>query len=134
MSSSRIEAWHKFMQFGDLELLDQQLADDCVFVSPVVHTPQEGKQLSFGYLSAAQKLLGGEDFAYLREFDCGQRAVLEFGRNLNGIYIEGVDMIEWNDADKIVQFKVMVRPKKAVETVHQFMGDMLAKHSAGGNS
>lgn len=129
MSSKRIADWHRFMRYGDLNLLDRQLADDCVFVSPVVHTPQAGKNLSFGYLSAAQKLLGGEDFEYLREFDCGERAVLEFGRELNGIYIEGVDMIEWNNADQIVHFKVMVRPKKAVETVHQFMGAMLAKQT-----
>ena len=134
MSEALIVAWHKFMQDGDQDLLSSLLADDCAFVSPIVHTPQRGKKLSFAYLSAAQALLGGNDFEYLREFDCGDCAVLEFSRELNGIEINGVDMIEWNDAGKIVNFKVMVRPKKAVETVHQAMGALLANMKAAGSS
>lgn len=134
MSEALIAAWHKFMQDGDQDLLSGLLADDCTFVSPIVHTPQRGKALSFAYLSAAQALLGGPGFEYLRAFDCGDRAVLEFGRVLDGIEINGVDMIEWNEAGKIVDFKVMVRPKKAAETVHQAMGTRLAKmQSAGSN-
>lgn len=133
MSEALIESWHKFMQVGDPVLLSELLADDCVFVSPIVHTPQRGKELCFAYLSAAQELLGGEDFEYMREFDCGDRAVLEFVRDLGGIKINGVDMIAWNDAGKIVDFKVMVRPKKAVETVHKYMGEMLARMRAQGS-
>ena len=127
MAEALIAAWHRFMQDGDSDLLSELLADDCEFLSPIVHTPQCGKALSFAYLSAAQDLLGGKDFEYLREFDCGDRAVLEFGRELDGILINGVDMIEWNDAGKIVNFKVMVRPKKAIETVHKAMGERLAQ-------
>ncbi|MBK8198063.1 MAG: nuclear transport factor 2 family protein [Acidobacteria bacterium] len=107
------------------------LADDVVFKSPVVHTPQQGKAITMAYLLAAGQTLNNDSFRYTRVFDCDQRAVLEFETTMDGILVNGVDMIEWNDAGEITDFKVMVRPLKAIQTVHAAMGAMLAKMKAG---
>lgn len=113
------------------EGLSGQLADNVVFKSPVVHTPQEGKFITMGYLLAAGETLGNDSFRYTRAFDCGDRAVLEFETEMDGILVNGVDMIEWNADGQITDFKVMVRPLKAIQTVHAAMGAMLAKMKAG---
>ncbi|HAY07442.1 MAG TPA: nuclear transport factor 2 family protein [Hyphomonas sp.] len=113
------------------EGLSRQLADNVVFKSPVVHTPQEGKFITMGYLLAAGETLGNDSFRYTRAFDCGDRAVLEFETEMDGILVNGVDMIEWNADGQITDFKVMVRPLKAIQTVHAAMGAMLAKMKAG---
>lgn len=105
--------------------LADQLADEVVFLSPVVHTPQRGKKITMAYLLAAGETLGNDTFEYTRIFDCGQRAVLEFETEMNGFYVNGVDIIEWNSDGKITDFKVMIRPLKAVQTVHAEMGRML---------
>lgn len=113
------------------EGLSGQLADNVVFRSPVVHTPQEGKAITMAYLTAAGQTLGGDTFRYTRAFDCDNKAVLEFECVMDGILVNGVDMIEWNADGKITDFKVMVRPLKAIQTVHAAMGAMLAKMKAG---
>jgi hypothetical protein len=124
--SPHLQAWFDYMMDGHSEarLLDQ-LHPDCVFLSPVVHTPQRGRQITFAYLSAASQTLGNPDFAYTRVFDCGDRAVLEFETVMDGIQINGIDMIEWDADGKSAKFKVMVRPLKAIQTVHAQMGQML---------
>lgn len=106
------------------------LADDVVFHSPVVHTPQRGKEITFQYLASAEKVLGGEDFVYVREFDLGDRAVLEFETKIDGIYIDGIDMISWNEAGQITDFKVMVRPLQAINMLHAKMKEMLERLKA----
>lgn len=121
------------------EGLAAQLHDDVVFRSPVVHTPQEGKAITMAYLIAAGGTLGGEKkttetdskFGYTRIFDCGDKAVLEFETEMDGIHVNGVDLIEWDTDGKITDFKVMIRPLKAVNKVHEAMGAMLAKMKAG---
>ncbi len=107
--------------------LQDMLHDDAVFHSPVVHTPQRGKALVFAYLSAADSMFSGNNFHYTRIFDCGDRAVLEFESTINGITINGVDLIEWDEAGKITEFKVMIRPLKAIQMVHAAMQTMLEK-------
>ncbi|MEL6860405.1 MAG: nuclear transport factor 2 family protein [Pseudomonadota bacterium] len=123
-----LQSWFDYMMGGHnpQKLLDI-LHDDVVFRSPVVHTPQEGKEITFAYLSAAGNTLGNGTFKYVRVFDCGQSAVLEFETEMDGIQVNGVDMIEWDDDGKITDFKVMVRPLKAIQTVHAAMGRMLAQ-------
>ena len=105
--------------------LDDVLADDAVFHSPVVHTPQEGKALTKLYLSAAIMVLGASEFRYVREVVGESDAVLEFTCELDGIQVNGVDMIHWNEAGQIDDFKVMIRPLKAVNLLHRLMGQML---------
>ncbi len=125
MSNPTIDAWHRMIEERDASALDDVLADDAVFHSPVVHTPQEGKQLTKLYLSAAIMVLGGSDFTYVREVVNDSDAVLEFTAEVNGIHVNGVDMIHWNADGKIDDFKVMIRPLKAVNLLHGLMRQML---------
>ena len=120
-----LEAWRDCMLNGRVDDLDTLLHDDACFISPVVHTPQRGKALAKAYLAAAEQVLGNESFQYTREFDCGTRAVLEFETRIGDIVVNGVDMIEWDEDGKITEFKVMVRPLKAIEAVHAEMARML---------
>ena len=122
---SNLERWHEYVEQQDLDRLRDMLHDDAVFHSPVVHTPQRGKDLVYAYLAAAGEVLGGDDFEYVRELDCGDRAMLEFTCAIGEIHVNGVDIIEWDEGGKIVDFKVMVRPLKAIQAVHGQMAAML---------
>ncbi|ABI78513.1 conserved hypothetical protein [Hyphomonas neptunium ATCC 15444] len=130
--SPNTQAWLDWMLTDhSADGLSGILAENVVFKSPVVHTPQEGKAITMAYLLAAGETLGNDDFRYTRLFDCGDKAVLEFETIMDGILVNGVDMIEWNADGQIVDFKVMVRPLKAIQMVHAAMGAMLAKMKAG---
>jgi len=122
-----IQKWHQIFDTEDRNALNAILADDVVFHSPVVHTPQAGKKITALYLQAAFHVLGGEKFTYMREVYGEHDAILEFESTLDDIHVNGVDMIRWNDDGQIVDFKVMVRPLKAVNKIHQMMGAMLAQ-------
>ncbi|MCW0198719.1 nuclear transport factor 2 family protein [Sphingopyxis sp.] len=122
-----LAAWHAYMAGGgNPEALKVLLAEDAVFHSPVVHTPQEGRDKVFAYLHAASHALGGDDFRYLREIVDGDQAMLEFQTELDDIQINGVDIIRWDSEGKIKDFKVMVRPLKAINKVWEKMAAMLA--------
>ncbi|NDH38859.1 MAG: nuclear transport factor 2 family protein [Gammaproteobacteria bacterium] len=118
-----MERWHAVMESQSTEGLWDLLAPDCVFWSPVVHTPQQGREITFKYLSAASHVFGN-DFRYAREVIGNNLAVLEFECLIDDIKINGVDMIEV-EGGRIVDFKVMVRPLKAVNKVHERMMAML---------
>ena len=118
--------WHEYMDSnGDLTLLGAMVADDAVFHSPVVHTPQVGKVKVMAYLGAAAQVLGGDGFAYVRELVDGNHVLLEFTNELNGIHVNGIDLIEFDDAGKITDFKVMVRPMKAMNKLWELMAAQL---------
>jgi len=117
--------WHSLVEKRDTRGLDALLADDVVFYSPVAHTPQAGKAITKKYLVAAFQVFFNESFRYLRELKGERDAILEFELKLDGITVNGVDMIKWNDAGQITEFKVMLRPLKAVNLIHQKMGEML---------
>ena len=121
-----LACWHDIVRRGDCAGLRQLLADDCVFHSPVVHTPQRGRDVSAAYLSAAIQVLGPANFRYVRQVVAGRDAALEFEAELDGIVINGVDLIRWGDDGRITDFKVMVRPLKAVNLLHQKMAAALA--------
>lgn len=131
MIEQTIERWHQLVESGDMSQLEALLAEDCVFWSPVVHTPQKGKALTTLYLSGASQVFLEGDFRYVREVLDGHDAVLEFETELDGVYINGVDMIRCNDAGKIVDFKVMLRPLKAVNLLHAKMKAMLEQFGSG---
>jgi hypothetical protein len=124
-----IDAWHEFVHSRDPGRLEKLLADDVVFHSPVVHTPQRGRAVTLLYLRGAMQVLGSPAFRYVREIRGERDAVLEFATEIDGIMINGVDLIRWDDAGCIVDFKVMVRPLKAINLLHQKMGELLAKLS-----
>jgi predicted SnoaL-like aldol condensation-catalyzing enzyme len=121
-----VAAWHAYMHSGgDAELLSAQVADDAVFHSPVVHSPQEGKAKVMLYLLSAAKVLGNDSFSYVREIIDGNDALLEFTSEIDGIKINGIDLIRFGDDGKIKDFKVMVRPVKAVNKLWEMMAAQL---------
>jgi hypothetical protein len=123
---SGLARWHAYMQGGgEPALLSALLAEDAVFHSPVVHTPQVGKAVVMGYLVAASHVLGNDSFHYVRELVDGDEMMLEFVTELDGITINGVDIIRFNEAGLICDFKVMVRPLKAINKVWEMMGAQL---------
>ena len=126
MGQAALDTWHRLVRTRDPSGLGALLADDVVFHSPIVHTPQRGKKLATLYLTAAVHVFGNETFRYVREVVGSRDAVLEFQVEVDGIAVNGVDMIRWNDADQITDFKVMLRPLKAINLMHQKMGAMLA--------
>ena len=126
LSTHPIDAWHHLVRAPDLAGLDALLADDAVFVSPIVHTPQRGKALAKAYLSAAFRVFFSPSFRYVREIRGPSDAMLEFETTIDGTLVNGVDIVKWNEAGRIVEFKVMVRPLKAIQLVHERMAAMLA--------
>jgi hypothetical protein len=148
-----LDEWHRFLRTRDVAVLDELLHDDCVFISPVVFTPQRGKEVTKLYLTAAGKSLGGGSgggpavkrvasstddagdgwdgrFRYIRTVREANHAVLEFETTVAGKYVNGVDLITCDDDGRIVEFKVMLRPLQAVNAVHEQMRAMLESLSA----
>ena len=134
-AANPVETWHGLIRSRDPSGLGELLADDAVFFSPVVHTPQRGKALTQGYLTAAFAVFFNDSFRYVRELVGPQDAVLEFETEIDGIVVNGVDLIRWNADGKITEFKVMVRPLKAIHLIHERMAAMLQtlqRQGAGG--
>ena len=155
MIDQHLERWYQHLR-GELPGgLDELLHDDCVFLSPIVFTPQRGKELTKAYLGAAGQTFGGDDdaegsgdaadggdrddagedrgFHYVKRVASGDHAVLEFETTMGGTYVNGVDIITFDDDGKIVEFKVMIRPLQAVNEVHARMKAMLEKMAAAGD-
>ncbi len=124
---ANIDGWHAVVKSQDRQALSDLIADQAVFHSPLVHKPQVGKPITTAYLTAAMQVLANDSFRYVREINEGRHSVLEFSLELDGIAVNGVDMIEWDADGKIVDFKVMIRPYKAIEVVRTNMAAMLEK-------
>lgn len=138
MSEQNLKNWHRHLKGEFPGGLDELLDDDCVFYSPIVFTPQEGKDLTKLYLGAAGNTFSDGDkakapgsdqseFGYKKEVVSGNHIVLEFESKIDGKYINGVDIMTFNDAGKITEFKVMIRPLQAVNLMHAKMKAMLEK-------
>ena len=127
--NTSLKNWHTFLETGNPKILDELLANEVIFYSPIVWTPQEGKQITKLYLMAALEVFGGENsnFRYVKQVVDNNQFILEFITLIDGVTLNGVDMIELNDDGKIISFKVMVRPLKAINKVHEKMGEMLEK-------
>jgi hypothetical protein len=126
MAPNPAAIWHTVALSRDVAAISAVLHDDAVFESPVVHTPQRGKAITAQYLAAAGHTLGNDSFRYVGEWHRDKSAILEFTAEIDGIAINGIDMISCDDDGLITHFKVMVRPLKAVNMLHQKMGEMLA--------
>ncbi len=125
-----IEQWHQVVKSRDAAALRELLAEDVVFVSPVVHTPQAGRAITMAYLHAAMQVVNNESFRYLNQWFGPDSAVLEFACEVEGIAVNGIDMIHWNGDGRIDHFKVMVRPLKAMNKLHEMMGRELQRGPA----
>ena len=120
-----VAEWHRILEDRDIAALASLLHDDAVFLSPVVHTPQRGKRIVMAYLGAAAVVLANPTFRYVREIVGPNDAMLEFETEIDGVSVNGIDLIRWDDAGRIIEFKVMVRPLKAIQAVHAKMGERL---------
>ena len=135
MIKENIKKWHYLIKGDYPGGFDELLDDDVSFYSPIVYSPQIGKELTTLYLSAAGNTFGGDQskdgtleessFKYIKEVLDGNQAVLEFETQIDGKYVNGVDIITFNDHGKIIEFKVMIRPLQAVNIIHEKMQDML---------
>ena len=125
MTNQTIERWHALLADRDINRLDDVLAENAVFHSPVVHRQQEGRELVKFYLTGAFHVLLNDSFHYVREVVGERDAVLEFVVEVDGLQVNGVDMIHWNEAGEIDDFKVMIRPLKAINLLHEKMRLML---------
>ena len=126
MNKHPIDAWHAILSSQDPRELESLLAEDAVFVSPVVHTPQRGRMITQAYLSAAFQVFFNPSFRYAREIRGPSDAMLEFETTIDGVSVNGVDIIKWNEEGRIIEFKVMVRPLKGIQVIHDRMAAMLA--------
>lgn len=130
MTTARIDtvaAWHELLRQPTAEGIRTLLAEDAVFHSPVVHTPQAGRDKVMAYLGAAFQVLNNDSFHYVREVVGERDAVLEFECTIDGILINGIDLIRWGDDGRITDFKVMVRPLKAINLLHSMMRETLER-------
>lgn len=118
---SNLERWHEVVEKGDLKLLESLLAKDVVFHSPILFKPKEGKKLTTIFLAAAFKVLTPGGFKYIKTLDSPEHSMLEFECELDGVQVDGIDIITWNDEGQIAEFKVMIRPFKAIEKVGELM-------------
>lgn len=116
-----IRHWHAVAEARDVAGLEALLAANAVFESPVVHTPQVGRAIVTRYLAAAFQVLNNEGFHYPNQWFGVRSAVLEFATDIDGIAVNGIDMITWDEVDRITHFKVMIRPLKAINLVHEKM-------------
>ena len=126
MDSHPLEIWHRLVQTHDASGLHALLADDAVFHSPVAHAPQCGRALVVAYLAAAFQVFGNPSFRYVRQIVGEHDAALEFETEIDGVHVNGIDLIHWNVQGQIDDFKVMIRPLKAIELIHRLMAQMLA--------
>lgn len=125
--NNALTRWHEIVRSRDMAALRDLLHPDAVFESPVVHTPQQGRDIVFAYLAGATQVLANEHFRYVGEWLSDDGAVLEFKTRIGAIHVNGVDIIRVDDSgEQIVHFKVMIRPMKAVQLVHQMMAAALA--------
>lgn len=121
-----IARWHAVMDTRDPALLDDLIAEDCVFCSPAVHSPQAGRAITAKYLRAAMDVLGGPDFRYTGDWRAEGSAVLEFETVVDGMAVNGVDIIAWGDDGRITSFKVMARPMRGLQALIPAMAAQLA--------
>lgn len=129
-TSPALATWHRLVRERDMSGLDTLLDDSAVFHSPVVHKPQVGKPITAAYLRAAFDVFFNDTFRYVRETVADDHAVLEFEVVIDGIAVNGIDMITWNAEGRVTAFKVMIRPLKAIQLIHQKMAAMLEAKAA----
>src|SRR5258705_5611996 len=121
ISMTGVDRWYGYMKSHDREALWDLLHPDAVFESPVVHTPQRGRDITFKYLSSAEKVLGGPGFSYVGEWRSDRGAVLEFEKQIDGITINGVAIISFSEDGRIIHFNAMMRPRNAINLLHRLM-------------
>lgn len=125
MTVDTLAAWHQLVRNRNARGLHSLLSEEVVFYSPIIHTPQVGKAITTQYLTAAFHVFFNDSFRYVRETTNGRDAMLEFQVEIEGVHVNGVDIITWDEDGQIVEFKVMLRPLKALSLIGEKMRAML---------
>ena len=120
-----VSKWHEVVKNRDYNLLTEILHKDVIFYSPVVYSPQRGKDITMQYLMAASEVFNSSNFKYIKEINNQNLASLEFTLTIEDTEINGVDLISWNNASLITEFKVFIRPLQGVNLIHKLMQQML---------
>ena len=130
ITQTAITRWHEMLETRDMSILNELLADDVVFRSPVAFHPYPGKQVVFFILTNVIQVF--ENFSYHREFlsEDGNNVVLEFSANVGDKKLKGIDMIQFNDEGQIIDFEVMIRPKSGLEALAIEMGQRIQAYQA----
>jgi SnoaL-like domain len=111
-----LDKWHRMVATGDLSGVAALCAPEAVFRSPVAHTPYRGAGLVAAFLQQAVQAFS--DFRYHRTFTSGERdVVLEFSAKVGDKELKGIDMIHFDEAGRIVDFEVMVRPASGLQAL-----------------
>lgn len=120
-----IVRWHEMLETRDMSILNELLAEEVVFRSPVAFQPYPGKQVVFFILTNVIQVF--ENFTYHREFisEDGNNVVLEFSANVGDKKLKGVDMIQFNEEGQMIDFEVMIRPKSGLEALAVQMGQRM---------
>ncbi len=122
---SPLESWHQIVTNGETTILKEILDKEVAFFSPIVFKPQKGKAITTAYLKAAVNVFANSGFHYVKEMISEGEVILEFNAEIDGVLIDGVDIITWNEQGKITEFKVMIRPLRAIEKVGEKMKEQL---------
>lgn len=130
ITKQAITRWHEMLETRDMSILNELLADNVVFRSPVAFQPYPGKQVVFFILTNVIQVF--ENFTYHREFlsEDGNNVVLEFSANVSDKKLKGIDMIQFNDEGQIIDFEVMIRPKSGLEALAIEMGQRIQAYQA----
>ncbi|AMR80468.1 nuclear transport factor 2 family protein [Cupriavidus nantongensis] len=125
-AQASLDAWHQMIATHSMAGLDAIVADDVVFRSPVAHTPYPGRAAIALVLTTVNQVF--QDFRYHRSFVSGDghSVVLEFSASVDGKALKGIDMIRFDDAGRIAEFEVMVRPRSGLEALAAAMAARLA--------
>ena len=125
-----ISRWHEMLESRDMSILNELLAEEVVFRSPVAFQPYPGKQVVFFILTNVIQVF--ENFTYHREFisENGNNVVLEFSANVSDKKLKGVDMIQFNEEGQMIDFEVMIRPKSGLEALAVQMGQRMQSFQA----
>ncbi len=125
MMNEPISKWHDVVKNRDYNLLTEILHNDVIFYSPVVYSPQRGKDITLKYLAAASEVFNSSNFQYIKEINNQNFASLEFTLTIDDTEINGIDLISWDDTGLITEFKVFIRPLQGVNLIHKLMQQML---------
>jgi len=130
-AAASLQAWHRMIAERDLSRLPALLHPQAVFRSPMAHKPYEGAAAVNLILNTVLKVF--EDFRYHRELASAQGSdvVLEFSARVRERELKGIDMIRFDEAGKIVEFEVMIRPMSGLQALGDEMKRRLAAFTAG---
>ncbi|ROL77989.1 polyketide cyclase, partial [Pseudomonas chlororaphis] len=129
-AAASLQRWHAMLAQGDLGALPELLDSKVVFRSPMAHTPYPGAPVVSTILNTVFKVFS--DFAYHRQLVTadGLSVVLEFSARVGERQIKGIDLIRFDEAGKIVEFEVMVRPMSGLQALGEEMARRLAPYLA----